>query len=325
MGKKEFIKYFAIPSVLILLLVLFVVQDFFAPPDKKFFFRASAPSRSSTETPPSTEPPKVAPTVVPEWVGEEYNQIYVDLRQFPRTYWAGNHVADPKPSDKFITANPVDLSQVERIYKFRSCHGHDYFGPDYDGAEEPNSAMKNYVKPIDSLEHTNTKVKVFAPFDGIIVQVDPTDIIRGRHFMIMHDPFNGWYVTFIHINFKDSEVYEGARAKAGQLLGYAVTDNYGQDFDIALQRFKYENAQYNGAYTTDNFQTYLTQNLEPLFAHMTDAVLAQWAANGVTANDTIVSKAYRLANPCHCKGGPPGGTGCHYHNPNNVDSVVLKQ
>ena len=320
MDKNAFVKYFVIPGVLIFLLALFVMANIFAPPGKGNIF---SPPQSSE--PPWAKPPIAAPKVTPKYVGEEYNQVEVDLRNFPQTYWAGNGVANPQTSDKIITASPVDPTQIERIYKFRSCHGHDYYGVDYDGNAEPNSSMKNYFKPLESLENTNNKVKIFAPFNGVIVQIDPMDIIRGRHFMIMHEPFDGWYATFIHINFQDSQIYEGAHVKAGQLLGYAVTDNYGRDFDFALQRFKYENAQYNGAYVNDNFQTYLTQNLEPPFAHMTNAVLAKWAAKGVTASDTIVSKEYREANPCTCKGGPPGTTSCHYHNLNGMDSVVVKQ
>lgn len=299
--------------------MLFTLANFFAPPNKPSIFRI--PKSSS---PPWAKPPTTAPKVTPKWVGEEYNQVDVDLRNFPRTYYAGNSIANPRISDKVITASPVDPAQIERIYKFRSCHGHDYYGADYDGSNEPNSSMKVYFKPLEDLENTNDKVKIFAPFDGIVAQIDPMDIVRGRHFMLMHEPFDGWYATFIHINFQDPEIYEGARVKAGQLLGYAITDNYGRDFDFAMQRFKNENNQYNGAYINDNFQTYLTQNLEPPFAHMTDAVLAQWQAYGVTAADTIVSKEYREAHPCTCKGGSPGTTSCHYHNPNGVDSVALK-
>ncbi len=319
MVKGDFIKYFVIPGVLILFLGLFSLANIFAPPGKQNIF-APAPSNE----PPWAKPPTVAPKVTPKWVGEEYNQVDVDLRDFPRTYFAGNGVADPQTSDKIITASPVDPAQIERIYKFRSCHGHDYYGADYDGNSEPNSSMKDYFKPLESLEGTNDRVKVFAPFDGVIVEIDPMDIVRGRHFMIMREPFDGWYATFIHMNFDDSQIYEGAHVKAGQLIAHAVTDNYGRDFDFALQRFKNEKAQYNGAYINDNFQTYLTQNLEPPFAHMTNAVLAQWGAYGVTAADTIVSKESREANPCTCKGGSPGTTSCHYHNPNGIDSVALK-
>jgi len=37
-------------------------------------------------------------------------------------------------AEQFISSNPVDLSQINRISKFRSCIGHDYSGTN---SEEP--------------------------------------------------------------------------------------------------------------------------------------------------------------------------------------------
>lgn len=256
----------------------------------------------------------------------EYAQNVLDfskLKPYPPVD-PGNPTAHPQPTDKFITANFIDFSQINYIHKFRACHGHDYYGPDYDRGSEPLSAMKMYLKPIDSLEHTNDKVKIFAPFDGVIAQVDPTDTARGRHYMLMREPFNGWYMTFFHQTFNDKDLHVGTRVKAGQFLSYATTSDIGNDFDIALQRFDSENGQYNGQWTTYNYQTAILKNLEPILPHMTDQVAAQWKAHGVAANDTITSKEYREAHPCACYGGAPGTTECYFRIP-DPEKVWIKQ
>jgi len=72
--------------------------------------------------------------------------------------------------DQFITSNPVDLSQINRISKFRSCIGHDYSGTNSEGRQESNRSMKHYVEPINSLAGTSGELQVFAPFDGRITQ-----------------------------------------------------------------------------------------------------------------------------------------------------------
>lgn len=231
-------------------------------------------------------------------------------------YTAGSHTANPLPTDKIIVSNFVNFSQIKAIYPFRSCHGHDYFSVDYNGSSEPLSSMKWYVQPIDSLQDTSNKVKIFAPFNGVIVYIDPLDTARGKHYVIMHEPFDGWYISFFHQTFNDSAIYEGAQVKAGQFLSYATTlTGVGNDFDVALQRFPTESTQFNGIHDTYNGQVALLQNLEPLFPHMSDSVAAQWEAHGINASNSIVSKSYREANPCTCEGEPPGTTDCYFHNP----------
>ncbi len=290
-------KKLKITALIVLLLVaLFVLQDIFlAPPDKKFFFHSKSQAILSSQSNAQTQ-------------AAQKDQI-----------------VNPQSTDIFITSNFVDLSQIQSIAKFRSCHGHDVFSTDFNGDSEPLSAMKMYFRPIDSLQGTNNKVKVFAPFDGEIVQVDPTDTSRGRHYVIRREPFNGWYMTIFHQTFSDADLHVGTRVKAGQFLSYATTNDIGHDFDIALQRFTNENAQYNGVPSNYNYQTAILRNLEPIFPHMTEGVLAQWEARGVAlADDTIVSKAYREANPCTCQGEPPGTTDCNFDNP-NPDKITLKQ
>lgn len=231
-------------------------------------------------------------------------------------YNVGSQTANPLPTDKIIVANFVNLSQIQAIYPFRSCHGHDYYSVDYNGSSEPLSSMKWYVQPVGSLQNTSNQVEIFAPFNGVIVYIDPMDTQRGRHYVLMHEPFDGWYISFFHQNFNDSAIYEGEQVKAGQLLSYAVTvTGLGTDFDVALQRFPTESTQFNGKHDNYNGQIALLQNLEPLFPHMSDSVAAQWESVGINASNSIVIKSYREANPCTCEGEPPGTTDCYFHNP----------
>ena len=223
--------------------------------------------------------------------------------------------ANPQSNDKIIVSNFLNLSQIQAIYPFRSCHGHDYFSADYNGSSEPLSSMKWYAQPIDSLQRTDNKVQVFAPFNGIVVYIDPMDTSRGMHYVIMREPFDGWYISFFHQVFNDSKIYEGAQVTAGEFLSYANITGEGHDFDIALQRFPMEDTQFNGTHDNYNGQIALLQNLEPLIPHMSDSVLSQWEAKGINAINSIVSKSYREANPCTCEGEPPGTTDCYFHNP----------
>ncbi|HEX9804392.1 MAG TPA: hypothetical protein VGA67_01815, partial [Candidatus Dojkabacteria bacterium] len=42
-----------------------------------------------------------------------------------------------------ITSNPIDLSQISRISKFRSCAGHNFSGYNVQGVRESNRSMKH--------------------------------------------------------------------------------------------------------------------------------------------------------------------------------------
>ena len=70
----------------------------------------------------------------------------------------------------FIIANPLDLSQIQRISLFRSCVGHDYSGKNIEGEEEILRSMKHYLEPLPALVGTN-QIKIFAPFDGKVAEI----------------------------------------------------------------------------------------------------------------------------------------------------------
>ena len=229
--------------------------------------------------------------------------------------------ADPQDSDKIITANLVDPTQIQSISKFRSCAGHEYFtSPDYSGQPEGDSNMKLYFSPISRYLNTTNALKLDSPFDST-VHIFSLAGSTGSGMILERQPFDGWYAEVFHI---DPPVSDGATVKAGDLLGYAHMVNE-RAFDFVLQRFKTEVDPRR--HQQDEF---LTKNTEPVFSHMTDALLAQWATHGITADNTVVDRSYRLANPCQCAKNQPYDPAaatshfCHFE-PTPGDSVTVSQ
>jgi hypothetical protein len=229
--------------------------------------------------------------------------------------------AKPGDADPVITASPVSPSQVQSISKFRSCAGHVYYGAtDFHGSPEGASNMKHYVYILPSLLTTVNgtqqviprTVKLFAPFNGVVLTTFDLQG-TGQGITIERQPFDGWYVTIYHT---DLSVQTGASVRAGQLIGYAGGL---PTFDIALQRFARE---WKGAPP-------FSLGLESIFAHMSPAAAAPWAARGVTTANVIVPRSTRLAQACTCVSnslppGPavPGSSGC-YFDPSPADVVPL--
>ena len=108
-----------------------------------------------------------------------------------------NENGESLETENFIVANPVDLEQINSISKFRSCAGHDYSGTNVNGEFETQRSMKHYLEPKQGLEPTNS-VKVFAPFDGIISEIEVDQDPRGKQVWL--SPGGGWHFIFFHID-----------------------------------------------------------------------------------------------------------------------------
>lgn len=198
----------------------------------------------------------------------------------------------PSKDAKYITAVPLDLTQIESMSKYRSCSGHDNSGYSFEKILETKRSMKHYVYPVPAYQGTLDKVKMFAPFDGTVSKIDAeSDQIgqpgkrprtgNGITFSTLVDKNVGF--LFGHIYFtRDFKV--GDTIKAGELVGYAALGDKGNDFDIALE----------GRVWTDDKQPILGS----AFDHMTDSVLAEFAKYGITPDNTKVTKEYRDSHPC---------------------------
>lgn len=214
--------------------------------------------------------------------------------------------AKPASTEAFIVSNPLDLSQISAITKFRSCYGHDYSGKDAAGVMESNRSMKHYFRPVDSLSGSVGRVKVLSPFNGAIEAYQYDHDPRGKQ-LLLTSPTTDWTFIVFHIDLL-SGLSVGSSVTAGQLLGYANIGNAGGDFDMAVKKFPYD---YNkmqsliNSMTPDQQQQYfmshseLMETFDSLFNHMSPQVLSQYTAKGATVDSLIVTPAYRDAHPCN--------------------------
>lgn len=196
----------------------------------------------------------------------------------------------PSPDAKYISAIPVDLTQIESISKYRSCSGHNRDGYTFDQVLETNRSLKHYFFPTAQFQGTLDKVKVFAPFDGTVASINlEANKVGGR-------PMNGNGIglstpldkavlfQFGHIYFaKNFKV--GDWVKAGELVGYAALGDIGFDFDLDLL----------GIQPTKDGK----EILGSIFDHMSPPVLAAFASAGVTPLNTKETKTFRDQNPCN--------------------------
>jgi len=196
-------------------------------------------------------------------------------------------------SEKFITANPVDLTQILAISRFRSCAGHWYGATNLFGEPEASSSLKHYFVPQEIDSPSNDKVKVFAPFDGKITEIQSSE--RGNHFTLVPNQAKNWQLTIFHLNNLEDMVTD-YQIKAGELLGYAVFSQRGNDFDISL---KARNEDFN-------------ENIDSIFPHFTDQVLTEYEAAGADLEEMIIDKKIREESPCPCKDAEPNTTMCNF-------------
>ncbi len=204
----------------------------------------------------------------------------------------------------FIVANPLDLTQIKALSKFRSCVGHNYSGRNTAGEKEINRSMKHYIEPLTALAETSQQVKIFAPFDGKIEEVRHES--RGSQVHIQ--PINassGWRFIFFHVDLLPQFNQEGTSVTGGQHIGYGNLVQ-GHNFDIGLKHFSF-----NGQIFASPFQ------------YMTETVLAQYAAVDITPDTIITTKAERDASPCRIQPGSSGRDAFFVSTQNSTDWVEL--
>lgn len=196
-------------------------------------------------------------------------------------------------NDAIITSNPVDLSQIKQISKYRSCFGHDYSGMDTQGVAESDHSMKHYFQALPSLG-ANT-IKIMSPFDGTVVMANSQlDAPYGWQMMISSKDDPQEVVVIFHIA-PLSGIALNTQVASGELLGYAQPPD-GQTFDIAFG-------------WTAHTSVPAPEILDSIFNHMSQAVLSQYQARGLTLSNIIVPKPERDSQSCqypsnHQVGGP---------------------
>jgi len=185
-----------------------------------------------------------------------------------------------KPTSAFITANPLDLSEISFISPFRSCMGHDYSGKNIDGERETNRSMKHYIGLKNS--DPGSRAKVFAPFVGSIIQIDLEKTSRDSQVWIRPDRAEEFVFVFFHIDLMQG-LTKGSQVQSGQFIGYANIKMKGDSFDIGLKKSEI----FGGPNIFDS-----------PFNYMTSEVLKEFENKGITLQNVITSKEQRDNRPC---------------------------
>lgn len=205
-------------------------------------------------------------------------------------------------SEKFIVVNPLDLSQIKGLSKYRSCVGHDYRDPNLDGKKESTPrSMKHYIKVKEELAGKNGVIKAIAPFDGKISNLEKRDPERKPYDQqVWLTPATNpasprrWNFIFFHIDLND-DLGVGSPVKAGQVIGTAYMtrgpENTTDNFDMAV---KFTRPMAVPAVSL------------PL-AHASEEVLAQYREYGVELSSLEIAEAVRDQQLCPTTGGSLAG------------------
>lgn len=177
--------------------------------------------------------------------------------------------------EAFITSNPLNLSQILQISKFRSCAGHDYSGVNAQGEKETLRSMKHYIDSPQDVLGSEKAVPVFSPFDGKVTEIQES---QGESVYISAHAAPTWQFIFFHVNLEPG-IEVGTQLQSGQLVGYALANR--PNFDMALKRFSWTG-----------------QVFESPFLHMQEDIVEEYAAHGITLENIIIQKEFRDANPC---------------------------
>lgn len=207
-------------------------------------------------------------------------------------------------NQQFVTANPLDLSQVAAFSQYRSCAGHDYRAQTVktNKVESTPRSMKHYVKVKPEFRGTKDKVLALAPFDGTIYVIDK-DLGGPDDQQIWLTPKTStpwsprqWQFVFFHINLADG-LKEGSVVKAGQQIGTANLARGPQgssdNFDIAMKFTRPMNRP----------------AIDTVFDHLIPAVLAEYQKYGLSPNDLVIPEEVRDVNDCPLLPKGQGGDG----------------
>jgi len=213
-----------------------------------------------------------------------------------------------------LTANFVDVQQVRRITKFRSCAGHTTTPKD---GRETKRSMKHYFILHPEYHQENT-VKIYAPYDGQIALLFGNEeiwVAPERGFVPSVLPINQWMFSLTHV--KPAEgLKRGDKVRAGELIGYgtfSVSEPGSPSFDAVYGKMSVPPKK------IDNWSSPFG-GLDSVFNHMSPALLAQYEQRGITRQNIILTKEQRDADPCAYRDGGP------YFEPKNGsnESVELK-
>lgn len=208
---------------------------------------------------------------------------------------------EPPPQ---LSANFVNLDKIEKISKYRSCTGHVTVPQN---EQESKRSMKHYfeVKPEFSKGQT---VEIYSPYDGYVstLRSNPSDGLEGEIWIVpkrklpVLPPFGVWQFSVQHIDVK-KDLKLGSEVKTGELIGYAAfSESRIPTFDIVYGKMAFPSTPKR----IDNWNSPFA-DLDSVFNHMSENVLAKYQQKGLSKEGIILSKEERDQNPCVYKDNGP--------------------
>jgi hypothetical protein len=207
---------------------------------------------------------------------------------------------EPPP---MLRANVVDMDNITKISKFRSCAGHVTVPQ---SQEETKRSMKHYywVKP--ELVGTDA-VKIYSPYDGYIsdVRSDPEEHLEGEVWIIpkrafpILPPLGIWQFSVQHIIVRE-DLRRGSEVNAGDVIGHAAVPEANRaSFDVVYAK------QALVPKMIDNWNSPFAQ-LDSVFNHMSEEVFSQYQSKGIVSRDELITtREVRDSKPCQYQGEGP--------------------
>lgn len=199
-----------------------------------------------------------------------------------------------------LVANFMDIDKIRQVSKYRSCTGHTVVPQD---GREMKRNMKHYIEVYPDLRKEDT-VELYSPYDGYIsvIRADMADKLEGEIWIAPErglgnflPPFNLWMFSFEHM-MPRKDLKMGSSVKAGELVGYAsflVAERASPTFDVIYGKMAVPSAPKK----LDNWNSPFA-DLDSIFNHMSEEVLAHYQLRGITRENIILSKEERDNNPC---------------------------
>lgn len=234
--------------------------------------------------------------------------VFTPLSLLALLSFVSQFAPEKPPEDFLITHNFVDLSQVHRLTKYRACAGHQTVEQ---FSDEPVSNMQHYV--VTDPRISTDQVKIFAPFDGYVLSDAPFTMADGLTIIPKSGtpwwPFNQWRLSMSSGShplpqFQSSPIHE---VKAGDIIGYLDPTDRGGKKRSTGTHLRVGVTAIPPMFKNGNGEPY--KKLDSVFRYMSDEVFAEYqeAIPGLQSReDMIITKEYRLANPCKFKEGGPG-------------------
>lgn len=221
---------------------------------------------------------------------------------------------EPPPQ---LVANFVNLDQIEKVSKYRSCAGHTTVPQDQ---REMKRSMKHYLE-VKPEYHKNQTVEIYSPYDGYVSDIRSESELglEGEIWIVpkrklpMLPPFGVWQFSAQHIEAR-KDLVRGSEVKAGELIGHAAfSEGRGPTFDIVYGKMGVPTK------TIDNWNSPFS-DLDSVFNYMSADVLAKYQQKGLSKANIILSKEERDQKPCVYKDNGP-----YFIDGGNLDNWVVLQ